>query len=92
MATIKSCRPNGHFLSLLQDPEGYYFVQWVIQDTDDDDETIDKEFSTLPEAEKFYEEMRKELNDTPNWYAQARYDEAHGTDNGYGPHHYHDEY
>ena len=93
--TLKRSRPNGWDLSLVKftetpghgedyvDAEVYY----VVFGPDDDDQNPDdgQEFDTLAEAEVYYEAQVLVLSKTPNWEAQARYDEANGTINGYAP-------
>jgi hypothetical protein len=45
----------------------------------------DEGFGTLSEATTVFNKIAKELSDTPNWEMQARYDQEHGTINGYAP-------
>lgn len=77
---IKQASPNGHRVRLIE-CDGSYSVE----------EHIDgwwepgQDYDTLAEAEVTFEGLCAELRQTPNWEAQARYDEEHGTDNGYDP-------
>lgn len=65
---------------------------FVVEETDPDgywEFTADgcgAEFDgNLAKARAYYAERVAKLRDTPNWEAQARYDEEHGTVNGYDP-------
>ena len=78
MKYLKHLRPNGFDIALCEE-DGWY---WVCESLDDYD-TMDTEFENLEEATVYFDERVKELAETPNWEAQARYDEEHGTDNGY---------
>jgi hypothetical protein len=43
------------------------------------------DFPTREAAESIYDGLVKDRSDTPNWEAQAEYDEIHGTINGEDP-------
>lgn len=87
---LASARPNGWNISLYKiwaknEPEedAYFMVYEACTDGygeyDGEDDT---EFETEAEARKYYEDRLSSLRDTPNWAAQAAYDEQHGTING----------
>lgn len=85
---IEKSRPNGFALILRKytcDGVDCYCVR-SSQDADD------IEFDTEAEARKFYDEYKKELSSTPNWELQEKYDNEHGTINGYAPWQYNSEY
>lgn len=46
---------------------------------------MDDEFEDEAEARAHYEATFARLSVEPNWEAQAAYDDAHGTINGYAP-------
>jgi len=85
LTVIEKCYPNAHgWLKLLRgkgDDEGFWFVREP-DALDRDDYT---EHDTETSARQHYEDAKRDWMDTPNWEAQARYDEEHGTDNGYAP-------
>ncbi len=59
---------------------------WFYDATDEDaDEAWTNDYSSEAEARSEYETELKRLQNTPNWEAQAEYDEAHGTINGEDP-------
>lgn len=87
--TIKKSRPNGWRLSLAEHAGDGDTVYIVFGPEDEPDEG--QEFVTLSEANAYYEEQVLILAKTPNWEAQAAYDEAYGTDNGYAPWQYNQE-
>lgn len=82
---IKSARPNRYPIRLVSytNDEGTETV-FEVQETDEEG-YWEEGFSTesLQVAEQAFEKRCKELSQTPNWEAQAQYDEQHGTDNGY---------
>ncbi len=45
----------------------------------------DTTYDDRVEAERHYNKLLAELQDTPNWAAQEDYDREHGTVNGYDP-------
>ena len=74
---------KGRDLVMLATRDGMFYVVEVNTDPDAwDDNVLD--FDTIDEA---YAEFQKfaEAPIEPNWEAQARYDEIHGTENGYDP-------
>jgi len=88
---IEKCYPNAHgWLKLVHDTscgmewdeEGEH---WYVRQPRDEDEDDWTRFATLDEAKAFYDERKTFWCNEPNWEAQAKYDEAHGTDNGYAP-------
>lgn len=85
--TLQSCRPNGHYLALKYTPaDAAWPAMWYVDEcTAGADEEDVSEFDTLAEAQAWYDTRKVELATLPNWDAQERYDEAHGTDNGYAP-------
>lgn len=61
-------------------------VWWFYDATDaDGDEAWTNEYSSEATARKEYETELQRLQNTPNWEAQAEYDEMHGTINGRDP-------
>lgn len=62
---------DGTFSVYEQDPEGN--EPWM------------SEFTTWADAKRSYDIEVGKMANTPNWEAQAAYDAAHGTDNGYDP-------
>ena len=76
---LKQAAPNGWLVRLIDDGEWGYLVE-----EPDGDESMETEFELLDDAQFYYESAIRRWHETPNWEAQARYDEAHGTDNGYG--------
>lgn len=83
---LASARPNGFDISLwkiwaVTEPEDdAYFV--VYEDTTDGYDQDLEEFDLEVNAREYYENRRRVLLGTPNWEAQAQYDEMHGTING----------
>ena len=73
---LKQAAPNGWYVALEEDG-GCYFV------IEGDDDVVEFDIDR-DAALNFYDTVVERLRATPNWEAQARYDEAHGTDNGYG--------
>jgi len=67
---IKSSRPNGHYIAIVELDNNWGYDVVIGND--------DYEFDTLAGAEEFYEEQRADLAKTPNWEAQASYDEQWG--------------
>lgn len=90
---IKESKPNGWRLRLVcwtfEGNEPYWTVYGPDADGRDPDDG-DQSYS-LADAEARYEAEAKRLATTPNWEAQARYDDAHGTINGYAPWQYNQE-
>jgi hypothetical protein len=92
---IKHLAPNGWGIRILElasdDGEPPVFlVQEEVTEGDDPWNQITYweegvECATLAEAEEAFEKRLAELRETPNHAAQARYDEEHGTVNGYDP-------
>jgi hypothetical protein len=84
MKTIKRARPNGWLVEIVQysDDPAFYILEY-----DDEGYPMDPDegFGTLSEATTVFNKIAKELSDTPNWEMQARYDQEHGTINGYAP-------
>lgn len=90
-AHIKTVYPNGHQLTLeaftdeSYETPGETETVWVVTGPGAEDYGDEgDEFDSLAEAEAFFETERARLAGTPNWSAQAAYDEQWGTDNG-GP-------
>ena len=91
--TLERRRPNGFSIELNKvwaknEPESdaCFTVEEASTDGYGDYDGIDiEEFETEAEARKYFEERCASLADTPNWEAQAAYDEAHGTINGEDP-------
>lgn len=77
-------RPNGFRLVLEceGDLESDSLSVFVTETGDEDGVEFD---SDIRAAWEYFCERETELASTPNWEAQARYDEEHGTDNGYDP-------
>jgi hypothetical protein len=81
---IKSARPNGWPIRITQGDclEG---AIWYIEECEDGYWNEVSAHDTLAEAETEFAARVAVLKDIPNWELQARYDEEHGTDNGYAP-------
>lgn len=62
---------NDEFCVIVEDPDAWEPEYW--------------DFSTYEQAAKFYDDFVTRQSSTPNWEAQAEYDEAHGTINGEDP-------
>lgn len=78
---VEKARPNGHYVGLWAGDSGEW---WAVEEqSDEDEEPYEFEFESLAEAKAHFDTSCAELRVKPNWEAQARYDEAHGTDNGY---------
>jgi hypothetical protein len=88
---LKSANPNAHgkmkvyrFTDMSEDilpvDQFCYVVTMPGEHSDDG-----QEFADEAEAVSYFDAEVARLQDTPNWEAQARYDEAHGTDNGFSP-------
>lgn len=92
LKVIQKGKYNGWDLRLIQyNEDGVY----CIQEPDDDgwngwDEG--EEFDNLPQALQAFTERANQLSQTPNWEAQACYDNEHGTINGYAPWQFNREY
>jgi hypothetical protein len=80
--TLRQSYPNGHHLALVS-IEGVLYVVGPGDDRDEDGHEFEPEDEAAAVAE--YEAQRVKLAETPNHRAQAAYDDAHGTDNGYAP-------
>jgi hypothetical protein len=81
---IEKSRPNGWPLSLQEFDDGENKL-WVVFEGLEDNEVDEIDFETYAAAKLHYDARKASLATTPNWEAQARYDEEHGTDNGYDP-------
>jgi hypothetical protein len=83
MATtvLKRANPNLHgWIELIEDTNlGCFFV------TTPDDEDGAEFDGDKAGAHAYFEEEVKRYSELPNWELQARYDEEHGTINGYSP-------
>ncbi len=81
---LQKCYPNHHgWLKLVHDRTN---GDWYVREPDSDGSADDvTPFDTLEAAQAFYDERAKVWSETPNWKAQAAYDEKWGTDNGYAP-------
>jgi hypothetical protein len=83
---LRTASPNGHAVRLVEFEGGGFAVQGYIEEDevngywDDGDD-----FDTLAEAQAHFDEECNRLKDVRNDLAQARYDEEHGTVNGYDP-------
>lgn len=83
---LEKSYPNGHKVSLMSyelSPGDLYYVvrtPGTGYDFEDGDE-----YETEADARQAYADQVKKWADEPNWEAQERYDEAHGTINGYAP-------
>lgn len=89
MKILKKSSPNGWFIRLVKyshEENVYYEVQ------EGNDKEGGYEYNTEEEALKYYDERVKELMDVPNLGLQSKYDEEHGTDNGYSYWDYQREY
>jgi hypothetical protein len=85
---IKSSRPNRHFVALIEGGEGdnrYYYVHTSMAVVHDEPMEDDYDCEDIVEAARVYEREVKDLSSTGNPQAQAEYDDAHGTVNGYAP-------
>lgn len=84
MRTIKTARPNGWCIQIVQysgDPL-FYILEY-----DDEGYPLDPDegYETLADAKTEFTRLATDLASVPNWELQARYDEEHGTDNGFAP-------
>jgi hypothetical protein len=87
---LKRARPNGWSIRLeVVDADGEYTNYYVIESGDEDGVEFD---GSKERAEAYYEERVAALAETPNEELQARYDEEHGTINGYSPFQFNREY
>lgn len=88
--TIRTARPNGFPVRLVQHEQGDH-IAWTVEEYFYEGEgygywdDCPPDFATLAAATAAFEATCAELSGTRNWRAQAEYDEAHGTDNGYDP-------
>jgi hypothetical protein len=84
LTLVEKANPNRHgWVKLLKDESDLEDVRWYVKEPDMDDCV---EFDGHEDkARKYYKELVEELQNEPNWAAQAEYDEQHGTDNGYSP-------
>jgi len=83
--TLVKSRPNGFYLALEcvgEGPDVEDVCFYVVETGDEDGVEFDGDVRA---ANAYYYERQAELMKTPNWELQARYDEEHGTDNGYDP-------
>ena len=83
---LAHCAPNGHRLALYVFHDGGYTgdqTYYVVAGPDSERPDEGDEYDTEAEARNAYEAEAKRLAKTPNWAAQAAYDEQWGTDNGY---------
>lgn len=79
--TIKKSNPNRHgYIKLQKEGEGEDTSYFVTEPGNEEGTEFDGD---LQAAERFYNEAVEAWSKTPNWRAQAEYDERHGTDNGY---------
>jgi hypothetical protein len=70
--TLKKCNPNRHgWVTLLE----YSDTEFYVVGPEEDEEAS---FDNREEAERYYESRRYTLGKTPNWDAQAEYDEQWG--------------
>ena len=81
MTIIKTATVNGFGVRIVKADEDCY---WVEENSSGYYEE-GRELQTLADAELEFSELCKVLGDTPNWELQAKYDEEHGTVNGYDP-------
>lgn len=86
---LKRARPNGWSIRLEEVSAGGFTNYYVIESGDEDGVEFD---GSKDRAEAYYEERVTALSSEPNWELQARYDEEHGTINGYSPWQYNREY
>lgn len=87
---IAKCYPNAHKVSLMKyEDERTEDTIWVVRDPDTGYTSDDgAEYDTEAVAQAAYADAVKRWQATPNWEAQEHYDLAHGTINGYHPHHF----
>ncbi len=78
---VRRAAPNRHGI-LMTEMGGLFYIY----DADHDEyDTEPTEFETREAADTAFDAEIRRLRDVPNWEAQAEYDEAHGTVNGYAP-------
>lgn len=90
MATkiLKRANPNRHGWIILKETTHVDEVYYTVVGADE----YEHEPESLAEAEALFDRLVNELKDEPNWEAQAEYDDAHGTINGYAPFQYQREF
>lgn len=83
---LRHCDPNrlGIGLCYSKKYDLFYAVQEQVFDEGDTDWDV-WDFKTRQEAESLYDGLVADRSATPNWEAQAEYDELHGTINGEDP-------
>ncbi len=84
ISVLRHCNPNRHGIIGLCFSKKYnlYYValESFLDEVDTDWDIWD--FATEAEATSRYEGLMEDRGNTPNWEAQAEYDELHGTING----------
>lgn len=80
---LKQSHPNGWSAYLIA-VNGIY----VVAESPDVYDDAGDEYDTREAAEKGFADLVMELAESPNWEAQAAYDEQWGTINGYPPFNY----
>ena len=75
---LLTANPNRHGVCTLEQEAETFFVYLA----ENEDPWC---FDSYTEAKEFWDHNVGELANTPNWEAQAEYDELHGTDNGGDP-------
>lgn len=83
MKIVEKAYPNGSQVRLLTDDDG-----WAVREPDGFLVECDDE----AQARSVFAAVVKEFQNTPNWDAQAAYDDAHGTINGYSEFQFHREF
>lgn len=71
------------YVSLVEYTEEGRETSYGVRDPDTYEYDTEVECRTLAEAEIVFKRVLSEWNDVPNWDLQERYDEEHGTDNGW---------
>ena len=80
---LMKASPNGHrSVCLIQSGDDENATYFVTDPQDEDGADLGGDYDA---ALKFFKDTVAEWEKIPNWEAQARYDEVHGTDNGYYP-------
>lgn len=86
---LKRANPNRHgWIILKQDTSSDGEIYYTVIGADE----YEHEPETLAEAEALFDKLVSELINEPNWEAQADYDAAHGTINGYASFQYQREF
>lgn len=90
--TLAKAYPNAHgwlklirYIDTAYETGAEYETIWVVVEPHDERDDDGAEFDAEAEARTFYDERLAFWLKEPNWEAQARYDDAHGTDSGYAP-------